>query len=154
MVMGAPALDLRYLQMSNETIATQTSGQLIRYALVGIASNLVGYLVYLLITFWGVEPKKTMTLLYIVGATTGYFGNRQWAFAHNGAVLWSGVRYLMAHLCGYLINLYLLMLFADDLGYPHQYVQAAAIVAVAGFLFLAFKYFVFPTARAVQGGKK
>jgi putative flippase GtrA len=117
--------------------------QLARYGLVGLASNLSGYLVYVLITYWGSEPKRTMTLLYIVGASIGYFGNRQWTFAHKGG-LGAGGRYLIAHLLGYLINLLLLLTFVDRLGYSHQWVQAVAIFVVAGFLFLAFKYFVFP----------
>ena len=119
------------------------AGYLVRYGLVGIASNLSGYLVYILITYWGVEPKKTMTLLYIVGATIGYFGNRQWAFTHKGVVLTSGIRYFIAHFFGYLINFILLLMFVDRLGYSHQWVQAVVIIIVAGFLFLAFKYFVF-----------
>lgn len=125
----------------------RSARQLIRYGLVGIASNLSGVFVYLLITYVGVEPKKTMTLLYIVGAAIGFAGNRQWAFAHKGALLSSGFRYFIAHFFGYLINLFILLIFADRLGYLHQWVQAVAIVIVAGFLFLAFKYFVFPSAN-------
>lgn len=130
------------------------SGQLIRYGVVGAASNLTGYLVYLLITYWGVDPKWTMTLLYAVGASIGFIGNRQWAFAHKGALLSSGARYLVAHCCGYLINLCILLLFVDRMGYPHQWVQAAAVIVVAGFLFLAFRYFVFPkSGNDTVGGK-
>ena len=53
--------------MSNVPVAEKTQGslaQLTRYALVGIVSNLAGYLVYLLVTYLGVTPKITMTLLY------------------------------------------------------------------------------------------
>lgn len=140
--------------MHDGVTVTRTSGQLVRYGLVGMASNLAGYLVYLLITYWGAEPKNTMTLLYIVGAATGFFGNRQWAFAHKGAVLWPSARYFIAHFCGYLINLFFLMAFADMLGYPHQWVQAVAIFVVASFLFLAFKCFVFPEAKDAVGDGK
>lgn len=134
--------------------ARSPAGQLIRYGLVGIASNLLGYLVYLLITYWGVEPKKTMTLLYVIGASIGFVGNRQWAFAHKGALLSSGVRYFIAHFFGYMINLLILLMFVDRLGYSHQWVQAVAIAIVAGFLFLAFKYFVFPKIESDVGGEK
>lgn len=142
----------------NEPLITiwtyKASVQLARYGLVGVSSNLAGYLAYLLVTHWGVEPKKAMTLLYIVGATIGFIGNRQWAFAHKGALLSSGIRYIIAHLGGYLINLFILLTLSDWLGYPHQWVQAAAIVIVAGFLFLVFKCFVFPRIEnGVVGGK-
>lgn len=56
----------------------------------------------------------------------------------------AGGRYIIAHCFGYLINLVILIIFVDELGFVHQWVQAIAIVIVAAFLFLAFKFFVFP----------
>ncbi len=55
----------------------------------------------------------------------------------------SGGRYVVAHVMGYLINFMLLMIFVDHIGYPHQWVQAAAIFVVAIFLFVTFKFIVF-----------
>ena len=143
--------------MSDSFVAAEvrrSATQLFRYGLVGIASNLSGYLLFLLITYWGVEPKIAMTLLYVVGATIGFIGNRQWAFAQSGTVLESGARYVIAHMFGYLINFLLLFVFVDKLGYSHQWVQAVAIFVVAGFLFVVFKYFVFrKTASSIRGGE-
>ena len=118
--------------------------QLFRYGLVGVITNLALYGGYLLITYLGVEPKKTMTLLYVVGAMIGFVGHRNWTFTHQGALLGAGTRYFIAHIFGYLINFLILLIFVDKLGYVHQWVQAAAIIVVAGFLFVTFKYFVFP----------
>lgn len=137
--------------MSDSFVAAgvrRSATQFFRYGLVGIASNLSGYLLFLLITYWGMGPKIAMTLLYVVGATIGFFGNRQWAFAHKGALLGSGARYFMAHVLGYLINFFMLFIFVDGLGYSHQWVQAGAIIVVAGFLFVVFKYFVFPKIKS------
>jgi putative flippase GtrA len=117
--------------------------QLIRYGLVGLVSNLTIYFVYLLITYLGVEPKTAMTLVYIIGASIGFIGNRKWTFAHRGDPTSAALRYVLAHLCGYLLNFMILFTFVDRLGYAHQWVQAAAIIIVAGFLFIVFKYFVF-----------
>ena len=117
--------------------------QLIRYGLVGIASNLTAYLVYLLITWLGVTPKLAMSIVYLAGASIGFAGNRYWAFSHSGSLACSAARYTLAHLCGYLLNLFILSVFVDHFGYAHQLVQAAAILIVAGFLFILFKYFVF-----------
>jgi len=118
--------------------------QIVRYGLVGIATNAAMYLVYLLITYFGVGPKKVMTMLYIIGALIGFVGHRKWTFAHSGALLGTGARYVIAHICGYLINFLILLAFVDSLGYSHRWVQAVAIIVVAGFLFLTFRYFVFP----------
>lgn len=117
--------------------------QLIRYGLVGAVSNLTIYFVYLLITYLGVEPKTAMTLVYIIGASIGFIGNRKWTFIHRGDSTRAALRYVLAHVFGYLLNFLILFTFVDRLGYAHQWVQAMAIIIVAGFLFIVFKYFVF-----------
>lgn len=117
--------------------------QLIRYGLVGVVSNLTIYFVYLLITYLGVEPKTAMTLVYIIGALIGYIGNRKWTFAHHGNFTSAALRYVSAHFFGYLLNYMILFVFVDRFGYAHQWVQAVAIIIVASFLFIVFKYFVF-----------
>ena len=118
--------------------------QLIRYGLVGAATNLAMYAAYLLITYLGVEPKKTMTLLYVIGASIGFIGHKKWSFAHSGNATKAAARYTIAHLSGYLLNWLILFIFVDRLGYAHQFVQGVTIFIIAGFLFLVFKYFVFP----------
>lgn len=124
--------------------------QLLRYALVGALSNLAGYLVYLLITHLGAGPKITMTLLYTTGAAIGFWGNKTITFSHQGEGIAVGVRYILVHAVGYLINLALLYTLVDRLGYAHQIAQAFAICVVAAFLFVAFKYFVFRVSRIRQ----
>lgn len=121
----------------------QSAIQLIRYALVGVASNLIGYIIYLLITYLGGTPKLTMTLLYIVGATISFVGNSKLTFCHRGSYLGAGMRYAVVYCTGYLINIGILVVMVDILGYAHQYVQGCAILVVAGLLFLALKFFVF-----------
>lgn len=132
------------IDLVNSAKIRKFTAQFFRYGMVGIVSNLTGYLLFLIITFWGIGPKAAMTLLYVVGATIGFLGNRQWTFSHHGTLLGSGSRYFVAHCFGYLINFIILFTFVDVLGFSHQWVQAIAIFIVAGFLFMAFKYFVFP----------
>ena len=139
--------------MTNLPVAEKSKGsfkQLTRYAFVGIVSNLVGYLVYFLVTYLGATPKITMTLLYGVGAAIGYFGNRNFTFSHTGSLFGSSVRYFIAHFFGYVINLAILIIFVDHFIYPHQWVQAVAIFVVAVFLFIAFKFFVFKNLNALN----
>ena len=127
--------------------------QLLRYGVLGIVNNSAGYLIYLLLTYLGAAPKLTMTLLYAVGAVLGYAGNRRFTFAHRGNQMASGPRYVVAHFFGYLLNLAILIVFVDHLGYAHQWVQAAAIFIVAGFLFMVFKFFVFTGSNLINADK-
>lgn len=125
--------------------------QFFTYALIGVLTNALGYAIFLLLTYlWG-APKSTMTALYFVGASISFFANRRFAFRHDGSAGTAGVRYLLAQLAGYLLNLVLLLLFVDWLGFPHQIVQAIAIVVVAIFLFIVLRSFVFVPSMTVAG---
>jgi putative flippase GtrA len=116
--------------------------QVVRFALVGVANNLLGYLIYLLITVW-VEPKLAVTLLYPIGVLTGYFGHARYAFGYQGNGVHGLARYLMAHLTGYVLNLTLLYVFSDRLGISHQVVQFFAIFVVGAVLFVLCRFWVF-----------
>lgn len=121
--------------------------QLWRFGVVGVGTNVAGYLVYLAVTWLGVPPKIAMTGLYALGASLSFVLNRHWTFGHDGAVSRAGLRFALAHVGGYVVNFAMLAALHDRLGWPHQLVQAMAIVVVAAGLFLAFRLFVFPTRR-------
>jgi putative flippase GtrA len=130
--------------MNNESMG-KSSRELIYYGLIGVVSNVAGYLMYLLIAYLGCPPKIAMTILYGVGVAVSFFGNRKLTFKHQGPLLGSGIKFMIAHFFGYLLNLTILIIMVDNLGYAHQWVQAVAIVIVAAFLFVGLKFFVFPT---------
>lgn len=122
----------------------RVSSQVFKYAVVGLLNNLRGYLIYLLITALWLDPKVAVAIMYPVGAALGYFAHARYSFSYEGNTSHGVVRYFLAHLLGYSTNLGMIKFFSDYLGYPHQLVQVAAIVAVAGLLFILFRYFVFP----------
>jgi putative flippase GtrA len=124
--------------------------QVVRYGVVGVINNLAGYLIYLGVTWLGLEPKLAVTLMYPIGALTGYFGHARYAFAYRGGHVSGLLRYVVAHLVGYTANIALLYVFFDRFGYPHQAVQAVAIFVVAGLLFALFRYFVFPVRPVAE----
>lgn len=129
----------------------KTLQQLFSYALIGALTNVLGYALYLLLTYlWG-APKLTMTLLYFTGASISFFSNRRFTFRHDGHIGVTGARYLLVQFAGYLLNLVLLLLFVDWLGLSHQIVQATAIVVVAIFLFVLLRFFVFTPLSSENG---
>jgi putative flippase GtrA len=122
--------------------------QLSRYAMVGFASNAVCYLLYLLLTYCGMEHKSAMTLLYAIGVTQSFYFNRSWSFGHNGMISAAFVKYVISYAFGYLLNLAVLIMLVDHLGWVHQWVQGVMIFALAGMLFLLQRYWVFRSSQA------
>lgn len=127
----------------NLLIMRSTFIQLLRYGIIGVLSNAVGYLLYLAITAAGLEHKLTMTLLYVIGVAQTFIFNKRWTFRHNGMYRPVLIRYCISYAFGYAVNLLALYMLVDCLGYPHQIVQGMMIVALAAMLFLLQKFWVF-----------
>lgn len=123
--------------------------QFTRYALVGLGSNLLIYMLYLGLTAWGMGPKLAMSLLYALAVMQTFFFNRKWSFRHDGRVDRAFVRYVTTYVFGYFLNLFGLWLAVDRLGLPHEVVQGALILTLAVILFLCQKFWVFTAATEV-----
>ncbi len=121
----------------------RTRGQFIKYVLAGGIANLIGYGLYLLITWGGLGHKTTMTLLFFVGILISFWLNRNWAF--GGVVSAPGVlsRFIAAYLLGFAYNFLLLWLMVDVMGFDHTIIQAIAVATLALLLFMAQKYWIF-----------
>jgi putative flippase GtrA len=121
--------------------------QIFLYGVVGVVNNSLGYGIYLGLTFLGLDPKITISMLYPIGAATAYFGHSRYSFDYTEKGFGAPLRYIVAHAISFNVNLSMLYVFWQLVGWPHQLVQAMAILVCAGVLFLLFKYFVFPGGR-------
>ncbi len=124
-----------------------TQVQMLRFALVGLASNAVLYLVYLGMTTAGLGPKLAMSLVYGIGVAQTFLFNKRWTFNHSGRFDTALLRYIAVYAGGYVANLLVLAWLVDGLGYPHQIVQGVMILTLAGCFFLLQKLWVFRTGR-------
>ena len=124
-------------------IDAKTGGQFLRYGVVGLGSNLLLYLAYLMLTYLGMGHKTAMSLLYAVGVMQTFIFNRKWSFGHQGGLHGAFARYVTSYAFGYLLNLTVLWLAVDHLGLPHQIVQGVMILTLAVMLFLLQKHWVF-----------
>ena len=93
------------------------------FAIVGIMSNLLLYLAYLLITALGMGHKTAMSVLYITGVCLTFAFNRNWTFGHDGHVPRAFIAYVSLYALGYVINWVVLYLLVDRMGYDHRVVQ-------------------------------
>ena len=135
---------------ANPTMVADTRRQLFRYALVGIGSNVILYLVYLLLTSLGLGHKTAMTLVYLLGLVQTFIFNRQWTFEHRGAAQGALLRYLLVYLLGYLVNFAGLYALVDVAGFAHQLIQALMIMLVAALQFLLLRQWVFARAGSAE----
>jgi putative flippase GtrA len=119
-----------------------------RYIVVGLASNLAGYLAYLALTALGMNEKLAMTLVYLVGVLQTFVFNKRWSFRFAGPVRSAFVRYAVLYAVGYAINLGTMHLLVDRIGWPHQGVMAGLVCFMAVFFFVGQRFWVFRPATA------
>ena len=117
--------------------------QSLRFMVVGLTSNLVLYLLYLVLTALGLGHKTAMTLLYLVGMLQTFIFNKKWTFEHKGIFEFTFIKYVAAYGLGYLLNLFALIFLVDRMQLPHKIVQGIIILVLAVLLFLLQKFWVF-----------
>lgn len=117
--------------------------ELVRFAIVGFVSNLTLYILYLVLTYYGVTPKIAMSLLYVIGMVQTFVFNRKWTFKHTDNLTLAILKYLALYVSGYFLNLVVLFLFVDVFGYSHKIVQGITIISLAIYFFIIQKFFVF-----------
>ena len=117
--------------------------QLLRYAVVGLCSNLVLYFLYLSLTRLGLGHKTAMTLLYVAGTSLTFVFNKTWTFGHKGLLGRTFFAYSSIYAAGYIVNLIALYVLVDRLGYDHRWVQGVMIILIALLLFTLQKSVVF-----------
>jgi putative flippase GtrA len=117
--------------------------KIIRFGIVGLASNAIGYGLYLLFTWLGVPYLIVTTVLYIIGTIMGYFGNKKFTFGDTQQIHKTIFWYVLTCLGGYIILYAMLYVFVGRMHVFHAYVQLAAIVVVAVYLFFMMRFVVF-----------
>ena len=136
-----------WVNLKKKFLVSTSCRQFATYSIIGILTNAIGYLFYLTLTYFWEQPKLAMTILYCLGATLGFFSNRRFSFKSSGHIGAQGVRYLISQFLGYLLNLLILIMFVDWIGFPHEYVQIFAVIIVAVCLFVLLRFFVFAEER-------
>lgn len=132
--------------------------QFSKFAVVGLASNGLLYISYLLLTAMSMGNKTAMSVLYVAGVCLTFFFNRKWTFAHRGSFSRSFVAYLLMYLIGYLVNFSALYVLVDRFEFNHRIVQGIMVLVIAILLFFLQKTLVFKENASnigqAEGAKK
>ena len=117
--------------------------QIIRFALVGILSNLLLYGMYLGLTHFGMGHKTAMTILYVIGVCQTFVFNQRWTFGYEGHAIRAFLAYIGLYAVGYVFNFFALYILVDNYNYDHRVVQGLMILTLAAFFFLSQKFLIF-----------
>lgn len=118
-------------------------GQLVRYGFVGVAINLVLYLLYLVLTKLGSEPLLAATMCFLLGVPVSLIAYGRIIFKINQVSMARRFVFAFGYLVGYGMQIGGLYLLYMIIGLPHQFAQLAMMVIVALFLFCVQKFLVF-----------
>jgi putative flippase GtrA len=118
--------------------------QFVKFGIVGVSNTLISFAVFtLLLKAFGVWYVAASGIGFAVGAVNGFLWNRAWTFrGHVGDAL-TPVRWFVVQSCGLLVNLGLVYLFVDGVGFGELTGQAATIVIVTVLTFFANRAWTF-----------
>lgn len=117
--------------------------RLLRYGIVGLATNASMYAGYLVLSSLGIGPKTAFALLYVPGVLLAFFGNRGFTFRHRGAIRLSMVRYSATYAFGFVFCFAAMVLLVDWIGLPPDPVVIALILITAAMLYWLQRVWVF-----------
>lgn len=124
--------------------------QIVRYAVVGLSNNGLIYLIYLLITYLGADPKLAITILYPIAILFAFICHLKYSFEFKGKIKMAMGRYLSSYFICYCLNYVILFIFIDKYKFSHQLVEALSIFFIGGVLFFMLKYFVFVIPNSLK----
>lgn len=114
-----------------------------KFAIVGVANNIIGYLIFVILSLSGTSAIPAMVVSYCTGMFISFFGNRSFTFGHQGRNREAILRFIVVNAVGLALNAAILWLFVDKIGFPQIPVQLLAIGCVAVFTFTLMRAWVF-----------
>ena len=121
--------------------------------MVGLVSNVVLYLFYILLTSAGLHPPVAVSIVFATGALQTFIFNRNWTFSGGGDRSKHLTRYLTAYVSAYMLNILTLYIFVDQMNFSHRWVQAVAVIVIGALLFVGQRYWVFSSNERQKSGE-
>jgi putative flippase GtrA len=115
-----------------------------RYLVVGLLNTLVGLLVIIALqALLGFSPFVANACGYATGILVGFVANRSWTFRHSGPIALSVALYAAMFTICYSLNLVVLWLALNVLGWPAALAQLAGMGTYTLCFFIGCKTVVF-----------
>ena len=117
--------------------------ELFKYGITGIILNLSGYLTYIILTSYGIDPKLTVILIAPIFIFFTFIIQKNYIFYSKKKSFLIAINYLVLCVIGNLINIFFLYVFVDLLSFPHQIIQFLSMIIIGLMFYLCLKYYIF-----------
>jgi len=115
----------------------------IKYALIGAMNTVVSYLTYSVLLIIGLKYSVALAFSYLIGIMHSYAWNRYWNFRSRSPFGAETIRFILAYVISFFINLLLLKALIEQALIQPFIAQAVAIAITAPTTFLLMRYWVF-----------
>jgi putative flippase GtrA len=128
--------------------------ELVRFALVGVATVTIAYIIYRTLVFFGLDRDISNGIAYAVGVCISFFLNKSWTFSNKKRSHQVIIQFLVLHIFSLFACVFVNSIAFTELTNEPFRVEIAFIFGIATSTLLNFigmKYFVFRKSRHIQG---
>ena len=115
----------------------------IRYSGAGLVNTIVGFLVILSAMALSFSPMISNIAGYAVGFTLGFLLSKKFVFRSNDRFIAESIRYLLAFVISFLLNLLVLQLALNNLNINELASQVLAAISYTILMYVLTRFFVF-----------
>jgi putative flippase GtrA len=130
------------------TFLLKEARYVMRYLGSGVFNSIVGFSVIFIAMALGISPMLSNILGYVFGLTLAFTLSKKFVFRSNGHVATESVRFLVAFMIAFLVNLFVLHVSLVYLNLQPVISQLAAAASYTSLMYLLSRYFVFDPARS------
>ncbi|WP_213876521.1 GtrA family protein [Pseudomonas sp. dw_358] len=121
-----------------------------RYVGSGAANTVVGFAVIFIAMGAGLSPLVANMCGYAVGFVLGFVLSKKVVFRSEGAFVKESIRYLIAFIIAFLLNVFVLHLAITLVGLPPVIAQIVAAVVYTAVMYLLTRFYVFAPSHRIS----
>lgn len=118
--------------------------EIIFFITIGIILNTSMLLLYIVLLGFKLDSKFVITIIYFFNLLISFICNKKFTFSSDGEGWKKLKRFFLLYLSMYILNIFVLYLFVDQLLMRPEIIQGALFVIYVPVVFVLQRYWVFP----------
>ncbi len=128
----------------------QTWGEIVRFVLVGVKSNILYFVLYISLTLSGVDHRIALTVVYAFGILYMFVFNKYYVFKEKGGANFSQfARHVLVYAGIWAINIVIFQVLVVHFRIHPYIVQLLFVTTMAVAIFVVSKHFIFGFNRNI-----